>query len=1161
MTPKTKNRLMYLCVPLVFSGILFAQGERATISGTVTDSTGALVPQVSISVRNENTNVVLKTESNATGLYVVPALPPGAYEVTAQKAGFRAFKVSNIPLSVGLTATVDVRLEVGQLAETVEVTAAAVQLEAQTSGMGGTVGTRQVTELPLLGRDIRQLVSLAPGVIPTRGQVGAGGSTIGGVGNSRISGGLANQNAVLMDGGDTRGFTSGGQSYTYPLESVAEFKVQTATYSAEFGRAGGGVINVASKSGTNQVHGVGYGFLQSQILNANSWSNNRTNVRKGKFQYKQFGGALGGPIKKDRTFFFLNYEGTRQGSPNNFLATVPLPGWKTGDFTSARDSQGRQVIVYDPLTTRANPDAPGKFIRDAFPGNKIPGDRIHPISANVAKYYPDPNLPGQVFGQVNNYLKTGKNVNKQDGWFTRIDHYISQKHRLFGHFAGYQNDSYPQGLIDVAFPGTTVTSSPTRNAGISLTSAFTPTFLGEFRITYTRLQSAVVPQSAGFDLTQLGFPASVAALPTYKQFPEINIQQYAQGGGLAAITYGSPEVSLLGVGQNGGNSASLNPQDTWHAIYQVSWIKGRHQIKAGVDFQRMKLNAFLSRNSGGQFYFDRTYTEGPDPAVTATNSGNGFGSFLLGIPISGSIETTPFMSLFQRYNAGYFQDDWRITNKLTLNLGYRYEYTSPYGDKYSQIGRLNATAIEPTTGLKGVFQWVPAGGYHSDPNYNTPGPRVGIAYQLDSKTVIRVAGAIFNAANNGLNAAATDFGTGLYTVNALSLGPPNPIAPGLNPPVGGSWTNPFAAGLTLPVAGVTNFVGQNIRVDFADHPSANVANWNFSIQRQINNNTLAEIAYVGSKATHLFWNRMDNAVDPLNADIYGSKLDSLVPNPFYGKITSGALSFANVTQSQLLRPFPQYQQILAVRRPYGDSEYQSMTARVEKRYSQGYTISVAYTLSKIIASTAESNTWVVGPSNALYNPNYNRGLDANDTPHRLVISHVWDLPNLQNRMQKGLAADMVGRVLGGWQFSGITVLQAGRPILITGPQVTGVPDFNYTNGRANRLHSGVSDNPTRQQWFDTSAFVAPARYTIPTDSLSQPDLRTPWVNAWNWSFYKNNRIKERYNVQFRAEFYNLFNHPQFDCRNACADVASNTFGQITEGGGARNIQFGLRILF
>jgi hypothetical protein len=304
---------------------------------------------------------------------------------------------------------------------------------------------------------------------------------------------------------------------------------------------------------------------------------------------------------------------------------------------------------------------------------------------------------------------------------------------------------------------------------------------------------------------------------------------------------------------------------------------------------------------------------------------------------------------------------------------------------------------------------------------------------------------------------------------------------------------------------------------------------------------------------------MDNANNPLLLQQYGPHLLDSVPNPFFGKVSGGIGAFSTIQQRQLLRPFPQYQQILAVRRPYGDASYQSMTARIEKAYSKGFTVSIGYTLSKLIASTAESNTWVIGPSNALYNPNYNRGIDANDTPHRLVISHLWDLPFGFGRPH--LSHGVVARVLGNWQFSGVTVLQAGRPILISAPDNTGLLDFSYTNGRADRLHSGVIDNPTNTRWFDTTAFRPAAAFTVPTDSLSQPDLRTPWRKAVNWSFFKNNPIKEHNNVQFRAEFYNILNTPQFDVRGAATDVTNPQFGQIIEGGGERNIQFGLRLIF
>ncbi len=1146
------SRFLMAMAALSFGAVsLMAQGERGTITGTISDPTGGLMAGAKVMVRNTATNISSTVESNTAGIYTFPALNPGRYDLTVESAGFKTKKVSDIPLSVGLTATINVLLEVGQVTESVEISATAVQLEAVTSGLGKTVESRRVVELPLLGRNPLQLAALAPGVIPTRGQVGAGGDAIGQAGNARISGGLANQNAILMDGGDSRGFTAGGQSYAFPLESVAEFKVETATYSAEFGRAGGGVINVASKSGGNQFHGVLYEFLRNDHLNANAWSNNRNRVPRTLFQRNEFGAAMGGRIKRDKTFFYANYEGLRQGSPRNFLATVPQAGWRTGDFRNTFDRDGTQIAVYDPTTTR---NVNGALQRDQFPNNQIPTSRINAISNNIAKFWPEPNRAGEGRALVNNYFKTGKNVQNVDLWFARIDHQISEKHRLFGRFGGAQNESFAAGLISPAFPATSISSNPARNAGISLTSTFRPNLLGEFRISYTRLQNNSAPISEGFDLRSLGFTGNWVDAVTYRQFPQILLQQYATGTGLAVATFGADEVTGLG-----GAGKNYLPQDTYHGQYHITWVKNRHKIKAGVDLQRLKMAAFNSRNSAGQFVFDRTFTQGPDPSRVSNFGGNAFASFLLGAPVSGSIETTPWMALFQRYNAWYIQDDWRVTNRLTMNLGFRYEYTSPYGEKFGQIGYFDVKAVDPVTGRNGLFKWTPPGGYHNDPNYKTLGPRLGIAYQLDNKTVIRVAGGIFNAANNGLNAAASDFGTGLFTTNAVFLGTPQF---GFTPPANGSWSNPFAAGLVLPEKGVTTFVGQSVRVAFPDHPLAYIANWSFSAQRMLNSNTLLEVGYVGSKTTHLFWNRMDNATDPLLAGQWGSRLNELVDNPFFGKINAGLLSQRQVQRKNLLRPFPQYQQILAVRRPYGDANYNSMTARLEKAYSRGYTLGVSYTLSKIIASTAESNTWVIGPSNALYNPNYNRGIDANDTPHRVVISHLWDLPFGFGKpyVSKGLAA----RVIGNWQFSGITVLQAGRPILISAPDNTGLLDFAYTNGRADRFKSGVIDSPTKTKWFDTSAFRSAAPFTIPTDSLSQPDLRTPWRNAFNWSVFKNNPFTWRehnINIQFRTEMYNVFNNPQFDVRGASTDVTNPLFGQITEGGGERNIQFGIRITF
>ncbi len=895
-----------------------------------------------------------------------------------------------------------------------------------------------------------------------------------------------------------------------------------------------------------------YEFLRNDHLNANSWTNNRNRVRRGLFIRNEFGAAVGGRIVRDRTFFFVNYEGIRQGSPDQFLATAPTSEQKAGDFSRTLDNQGRVTNVYDYLTTRVDPNNPDKFVRDAFPGNRIPDSRIHPISKNVLGFWPAPNRAGEGLANQRNYFLSGKNVSIADIWFGRIDHQISAKHRLFGRTGGSQNDSFST-LAERAFPARTINSSPTRTGLISLTSTFTPNLLGEFRVSYTRLQSNSYPVSEGFDMATLGFGSNLTSNVLYKQFPQITVQQYNSGSGLVVATFNASEIDQLG-----GATKTLAPQDNWHAQYHVTWIRGRHKIKTGFDTQLLRMNAYNSQFSAGQYFFDRVYNQGPDPSVSASNSGHGFASVLLGVPAAGTLTFTPRMFLFQNYRAAYIQDDWRLTSRLTLNLGFRYEYTSPYAEKWGNIGIFDATATEPVTGAKGVFKWVPPNGYHTDPNYRTFGPRVGLAFQLDSKTVIRTGGAILNAANNGINAAATDFGSGTFVSNFLSLGAPNPIS--FTPPVGGSWTNPFAAGFTYPEKGSTTFAGQNIRVDFRDHPLAYVASWNFGIQREISPTMIAEVAYVGSKITHLFWNRQDNANDPLLLSQWGSRLNDVVPNPYFGKVTVGDLRFPTVRRKQLLRPFPQYQQILAIRRPYGDAGYQSMTGRFEKRYSQGITMSLAYTLSKTISSTGESNTWVVGPSNALYDPKYNRSHEANDTPHRLVISHVYELPFGKGRrwVQSGLA----NWVLGGWQWNGITVLQTGRPILITAPDNTGLLDFSYTNGRADRLKSGaLQGGGSLDKWFDTTSFKSAAPFTVPTDSLSQPDLRGPGRKSFDMSLFKNTRVRERFNVQFRAEMFNLFNSPFFEARNQTTDVTNPDFGRVLSGSQPRNIQFGVRVVF
>jgi hypothetical protein len=1035
------------------------------------------------------------------------------------------------------------------------VNAAAIQVESQSSDMNTVVTTRPVSELPLLGRDPLSLAAIAPGVIPTQGQQGNAG-VIGRVTTSQIGGGLAQQNGVLIDGAESRGTTESGNAYSVPVEAVAEFKLETASFNAQYGRVAGGVAILATKSGTDILHGTAYEYLRNNHLNANSWQNNRNGIPIALFQRNVFGGNLGGPVVlpklyngKDRTFFFFNYEGTRQASPDQVLDTVPSAAQQAGDFSQTYDRTGKLNVIYDPLTTRLDP-ATGKYIRDAFPGNIIPVERINHISKNVVALYPLPNRPGNTPQQVQNFLATGKNITNSNNYLARIDHSFSEKHRAFGRVGYVPFKSYSS-ILSPAFAERSINSNPGTSALIGLTSSFTPNFLGEFRISYTRLQFDSFPVSQGYDLASLGFGGDFLKHVTYQQFPAISVQTYNSGSGLS-VTGSSPND----FGQLGGPTRTLNPQDTWQLQYQFNWIKTRHSMRFGTDLQLIKLNAYNSQYSAGQFNFDRTYTQGPDPTSTTLNGGNGLASMLLGIPVAGTITITNPLFLYQKYYSLFFQDDYRVRNNLTLNLGIRWEYQTPYAEKFGQIGYVDWNAIEPTTGLKGKFTWIEPGGYQENPQYWKFSPRVGLAWTVTPNTVVRAGAGIFHTTYVGVNAAATDFGNGGFISNFLFLGPPNPLPN--TPPVGGSWDNPFAAGIQVPVRGTT-FVGQAIRGDQLDRPNPYLSDWTLSIQRQVTSTLLAEVGYVGSKFTHLFWNRQHNQNNPADLS-YSADLLKSVPNPFYGKITTGALSTPTVQLRQLLRPYPQYLDVLIFRDPYGDMHYESMTARVLKQYSNGLQFQLAYTLSKTIANTAQSNTWVVGPSNAMFDANYNRGLEANDVPQRLVLSYLYDFPF--GRGKRFLSHGALATALGGWEFSGISVFQSGRPILIIGPDQTNLYNFSSTSGRANRLHSPVLDSgQTDNHWFDTTAFAAALPFTIPTDSLSQPNLRSQRRINTDFSLIKNTIFKERYNVQFRAEVFNIFNHPAL--APPVTDVTNAQFGQVISsiGGSERNIQFGLRFLF
>ncbi len=1143
----------------LFQTTALAQVERGTVTGLVTDSSGAVIVRARVGIRNVNTNVETKTLSNPAGIFYLPSLPPGQYELRIEQNGFKPEVISDIPLRANLTATFNVTLEVGETSQTVTVQASAVQLESQTTAVGQVLQNRQMAELPDLGRNPLQLAAIAVGALPAGGAITNTSTQAPMQSNPatvvRLSGGTASQNGVLTDGGESRAFHASTAS-VIPLESIAEFRLDMAAYSSEFGRSGGGVFNIVTKSGTNDFHGVGYEFLQNNHLNANAWQNNRTGVVKGLFQLNQFGGAIGGPIRKNKLFFFFNYEGLRQGSAIQSLATVPTALQAAGNFSQTLATTGALDVIYDPNTTAPNPANQSNTIRSPFPGNIIPADRINAISRNVLPYWPAANRPGQGPTQFNNYFVAGKSVSQSDAYLGRVDYYISPGERIFGRFNAQQPISHAVGLPqqDVALVSQNITSSPVRNGLICLTSTFSPSVLGEFRFAFIRLQSNGVWDGKGFDFASLGFPKSVTDYVKnveYNTFPNISVSQYTVGTGLSVTSGSSQEVSSLA-----GGNRTLTPTGNWQLQYDVTWMHGRHKLRMGAQLELLLLNSYATNSPAGAYFFDRRYTQGPDPLVNTAAGGNGFASFLLGVPISDRISDDIHIKPTAKYYGLYVQDDFQVTRKLTMNLGVRWEYQTPYWDKYGSFGYFDFNSNEPVTGAKGNFAHTPPGGYLTVPQKRGFGPRVGLAYSIFPKTVIRTAGAVFYAPTDTQNPGTSDWGNGLFALGDGTLGAPSPYPN--TPPPGGSWSNPFATGISVGSPTET-FPGQNVRTYNRYHPFPYVADWTFGIQHELSRTLMLEAAYVGSKVTHLAQNLFANQVNPIYLS-YGSQLLAQVPNPFYGKIKSGALSFPTVAFNQLLRPFPQYQQLLLVRQDSGDMEYQSVQFKVTKQFSHGFTITGGLTISKDMTNDFESGVTETGPNNALYNNHYNHTIDTNDIPRRLVAAWMYELPVGSGKAHLG--SGLAGKIVGAWQWNGIATFQKGVPLRIVGPDNTGLPDFSLNAGRANRLCDPVLQNPTTNQYFNTSCFASASAFTMPTDSLTQPKLRDYGRANFDMSLFRTQKFGERFSAQFRLEAFNIMNHPMLTLGNGSSvSVSSAQFGQVLTGINPRQLQLGLRLLF
>lgn len=1118
---------------LALSARLSAQTASGTILGNIRDPQDAPVPGATVTVTNVGSNISRTFTTDSSGNYVIPFLIPGQYTVNAEAQGFKRANRTGITLRVEDRLTIDFRLEIGALAEQVTVDAQAPLLDTNSNTLGQVIENRRIVDLPLNGREPFSLAQLVPGVVPVpRGQapMHLGGSIPG------MNGASNGTSEVLMDGAtDTvprnRSFLL---IHTPSVDAVEEFKVQTSSMSAEFGRFNGGVISVVTKSGTNRPHGTAYWFVRNSEFDANDFFQNRNGIPLGALKRNQAGFTFGGPILipkvydgRNRTFFFTDYEAFRESALNPSPFTVPTVLERKGDFSQTLNSLNQPVTVYDPLTGST---------RTPFFGNVIPAGRISPVAQKMMDFYPMPNN-----NRVSGNLALGAaRKNTTDTFDTRIDHNFSAVHRVMGrvsvqnpmtgepNYYGNAGNSTAPPLIQRR-----------RSATLQTTHTLSPTLILNFHYGLSHMYGARTAWSDGYDITQLGFASN-----------------FRDGQQVRAL----PVVSVSGYSGIGNGSQNYSTQTSHGFQGAVTKIFGSHTMKAGFDYRAIYNNQLQNSLASGSLTFGTNFTQGPNPNQASSTAGNGIATFLLGYP-SGSIRIQPATAYRGSYQALFFQDEWRAHQRLTINLGMRWEVNRPRTERYDRISIFDQSIASPVASqVPGIPNLMGAMTYRDSdnrrmvaPDYNNFGPRFGIAWQARKTTTIRTGYGIFFGLPPTDASLSGTYADG-FTGNTSIISTIDGITPVVN------LANPFPSGVNPPLSrsalGPGLFLGQAMNSLVLSFATPYYQQWNFSIQQAIGNSLLIETAYAGSKGNKIGLPTLNTNVLTAEQMALGTVNQQLVANPFYGVITdpTSTLSLPTIQRGQLIRPYPQYTSTIADFPSLGNSQYHSFQMKVEKRFAKGFTVLGSFTAAKSIDDSSQD---MYGPVTGIQDPTnlrLERSLDPQDVSKRLVISGVWDLPIGRGRAIGNSWSKPVDLLIGGWQFNGIASWQAGLPLVMAS---TGA-------ARPNRVATGtkpegrIQDNLDRA--FDTTAFAVPLAFTYGNSSRTAPDMRSHGMANYDLSLFKSWQLMEALKAQFRMESFNAFNRVQFAAPGTTAGTTS--FGQITSQFNVpRQLQFALKLIF
>ncbi|HZT33696.1 MAG TPA: carboxypeptidase-like regulatory domain-containing protein [Bryobacteraceae bacterium] len=1051
-----------------------ARGQATgTILGTVADSSSAVVVGARVAVTNVNTNVTRDVVTNGSGYYQVDNLIPGQYTVSAEMAGFKKAVRAAFELQVAQSARVDLTMEVGEVSQTVEITAAAPLVNTTDATVGQVVGVRETRELPLNGRNYLQLAALVPGTSQYGNQSFYNSGLTDNQG-SVISGGSGeDRNEVSLDGVGVKSYMI-NVAFVPSIDGLREFKVETDPYSAELGRSAGAQIRLESKSGTNQFHGSLFEFLRNSNLDAKNYFDRKDRPIP-PFKQNQFGGSLGGPIRRNKVFFFGDYEGFRSRKGQTIFGTVPTPLMKQGVFTE------EGINIYDPLTTRPNPANPSQTIRDPFPNNTVPGARFNAVAAYFAQnLYPNPTGPGV----LSNYATSAKDTTQRDQFNTRVDYIASEKDTIFGRFSFNDSTLYQaRGIFNQgALPGFgDHFISNTRNLVLSDVHSFNPTTILEGKASYYRNYPSLTPEQLGNAVNE-----------------KFGVQ------GVRANEPLNPSVT-------GFNNPASNPfapeffaANQYQYVVSLTKVLNNHTLKAGAEYNRLQLFEVAPRYPQGGYNFTGAFTG--DPLQPLGSTGRPFADFLLGFPVSGqTIRGDTAGQLFRNLFHWYFTDTWRVTQNLSLNLGVRYEFTGNPYDKYDRISNFDPTRGLLIAGKNGVNRST----INSD--LDNFAPRVGFNYHIPgSKMSIRGGYGIFYdiLQMNVFNAVRAN----IPFTEFRNFNIDNPIAKVPNTPI----QQVFGEGGGTPPLPTLSIFDTNLQQGYIQRASLN-------IERQFAGDFVLDVGYAREKKTRMVAGRELNA--PREHGTY-------------------------------IRPYPQYVS-LGQNTNLQDGVYNALLVKLEKRFSKGLSFLASYTLAKALDNISSGTGGIGAPGDAGFQDPYcfscNRGRSTSDNRQRFVYSTVYELPQLRH------ATPLLRETVGGWQISGIFTAQSGFPFT---PGISGDNALTGTGGqRPDRLLGVDPFGPgTRDpaHWFNPKAFVVAPRGFF--GNSGRGILDGPGLMNLDIGLMKNFPITEALRLQFRSEFFNLTNHPNFGPPNAtvntpAAGIISSTVND------SREIQFALRLDF